>query len=110
IASAAFLQALGLHATHIPYGGGGAMATALGSGEVQFAIIGFTTVQGLIASGRVKPLAVVAPERLKVLPDVPTIAQAGYPKLLEAIPSNWWAFVVKTGTPPEIVARLSELV
>ena len=110
IAGEVFLETLGLRATHMPYRGGGGMATALGSGEVQFAVIGYTTVQSVISSGRVRPLVVIARERLKVLEHVPTVAQAGYPQLLDAILPNWWAFVVKSGTPPAIVAQLSKVV
>ena len=105
-----FLEEVGARSTHVAYRGGGAMATALGAGDIQFAFIGYTTLQGLLAAGKVKALAVVAPERLAVISDVPTVAEAGYPQLNERIPPNWWAFVVKSETPSPVVLQLSKLV
>ncbi|MCK9511981.1 MAG: tripartite tricarboxylate transporter substrate binding protein [Pigmentiphaga sp.] len=108
IAAESLLHTLGLKGMHIPYKGRVAMATAVGSGEVQLAVVAYATLQSVIASGRVRPLAVVSAERLTVLPDVPTVTEAGYPQLMEAIPPNWWSFTVKAGTPEPIVADLAK--
>ena len=110
LAGALFLQAGGAKAVHVPYRGGGAMATALGAGEVQFAVIGYSSVQALLQSGRVRALAVVAPQRLAMLPSVPTVQEAGWGKLLQAIPDNWWMLVVRKDTAPERIAALAAAV
>ncbi|WP_394062356.1 Bug family tripartite tricarboxylate transporter substrate binding protein [Alcaligenes sp. WGS1538] len=110
LAGALFLQAGGAKAVHVPYRGGGALATALGAGEVQFAVIGYSSVQALLQSGRVRALAVVAPQRLAMLPNVPTVQEAGWGKLLQAIPDNWWMLVARKDTPPERIAALSAAV
>lgn len=110
LAGALFLQASGAKAVHVPYRGGGAMATGLGAGEVQFAVIGYSSVQALLQSGRVRALAVVAPQRLAMLPDVPTVQEAGWGKLLTAIPDNWWMLVARKETPPQRLAALSSAV
>ncbi|WP_341667968.1 Bug family tripartite tricarboxylate transporter substrate binding protein [Alcaligenes sp. SDU_A2] len=107
LAAALFLQASGTKAVHVPYRGGSAMATALGAGEVQFALVGYSTVQSMLQSGRVRALAVIAPQRLAMLPTVPTVQEAGWGKLAEAIPDNWWMLVARKETPPERVQALS---
>ncbi len=110
LAGALFLQAGGAKAVHVPYRGGGALATALGAGEVQFAVIGYSSVQALLQSGRVRALAVVAPQRLAMLPNVPTVQEAGWGKLLQAIPDNWWMLVARKDTAPERIAALAAAV
>ena len=110
LAGALFLQASLTKATHVPYRGGGAMVTGLGAGEVQFAVIGYSSVQAMLQSGRVRALAVVAPQRLAVLPDVPTVQEEGWGKLLTVIPDNWWMLVARKETPAERIAILSSAV
>ena len=61
-------------------------------------------VLGHIRSGAIRALAWAAPQRMSILPDVPTAAEAGLPGF-EA--SSWFALVAPAGTPPEIVARLN---
>ena len=105
-----FLEEVGARSTHVAYRGGGAMAIALAAGDIQFAFIGYSTIQGVLAAGKVKALAVVAPERLAVMADVPTVAEAGYAQLNNRIPPNWWAFVVKSETPRDVIVSLSNLI
>ena len=57
------------------------------------------------SGGRIRALAVVANERLKVLPDTPTAKEAGVP---DVILSNWWGLAAPRGTDPSIVKRLSD--
>jgi tripartite-type tricarboxylate transporter receptor subunit TctC len=58
----------------------------------------------LIQTGKLHALAVTGPKRVAVLPDVPTLAEAGYPKLTS---EDWAGMLVKAGTPPPVVARLN---
>ena len=71
-------------AAHVPYKGGGEAALAVLSKEVEFSCLNFPSAVGLIQGQRVRALAVMMPERLKDIPDVPTAREAGYPQL-EAI-------------------------
>ena len=61
-------------------------------------------VVDLIATGKLRALAVTAPERMPALKDVPTIVEQGFPDL---VIQDWVGFAVKSGTPDEIVARLN---
>ena len=61
----------------------------------------------LIATGKLRALAVTAPTRMPALNDVPTVGEAGFPDL---IIQDWFGFLVKTGTPDEIVVRLNEAI
>ena len=69
---------------HVPYKGGGEAALAVLSKEVEFSCLNLPSAVGLIQSKRLRALAVMMPERLKDIPDVPTAREAGYPQL-EAI-------------------------
>jgi tripartite-type tricarboxylate transporter receptor subunit TctC len=71
-------------AIHVPYKGGGEAALAVLSKDVDFSCLNFPSVVGQIQGKRVRALAVLTPERLKDIPDVPTAREAGYPQL-EAI-------------------------
>jgi len=81
------LQAFGAApdaATHVPYKGGGEVALAVLAKEVDFSCLNFPSAVGLIQGKRLRALAVLTPERLKGIPDVPTAREVGYPQL-EAI-------------------------
>jgi tripartite-type tricarboxylate transporter receptor subunit TctC len=94
----------GIDIVHVPYRGTGPMLAALLAGEVQMAIDPSTTVLPHIQSGKVRPLAVVTNERSPKMPDVPTTAEVGYPKLNSPF---WLGVVAPAGTPPEIVNKLN---
>jgi tripartite-type tricarboxylate transporter receptor subunit TctC len=89
---------------HVPYRGTAPLLAALLAGEIQIATDPSTTVLPHIQSGKVRPIAVTMPERTSKLPDVPTTAEAGYPRLGTPF---WLGVVVPTGTPPEIVGKLN---
>ena len=94
----------GIDIVHVPYRGSGPMLAAFLAGEVQMAIDPSTTVLPHIQSGRLRPLAVVTSERSPKLPDVPTTAELGYPKLNSPF---WLGVVAPAGTPPEIITKLN---
>jgi tripartite-type tricarboxylate transporter receptor subunit TctC len=89
---------------HVPYKGGGPMLTALLSGEVT---IGFLTpINALpqIKAGKLRALAVTSRQRLQIVPDLPTMIEAGL-RDFESI--QWFGALAPAGTPKEIVARLN---
>jgi tripartite-type tricarboxylate transporter receptor subunit TctC len=93
----------GVNILHVPFKGGGpAMIDVIGGHtKVMFSSLVQTTPH--IRSGKVRALGTGGLTRNPVLPDVPTIAEAGVPDY-EAV--NWWGIVAPAGTPPEIVAKL----
>ena len=104
LAGALFAVRTGADLTHVPYKGGGPMATALMSGEIQLAFTNPATIIGAIKSGRVRALAYNGPARASLLPDVPTLIESGV-KGMEMIPS-WYGVFGPAKTPEPIVNRL----
>jgi tripartite-type tricarboxylate transporter receptor subunit TctC len=98
-----FALAAGVKLLHVPYKGTGPASLALIGGEVQ---MGFNNVQTLLQNvhaGQLRPLAVAEPQRLAILPDVPTVA--------ETVPgfamAPWVGIIVPARTPADIVNRLA---
>ena len=91
-------------ATHIPYRGAGPASVAVVSGETP---IGCTAVAGVYQfhkQGKVRILAVSSTERLADLPDIPTMAELGYPQIKDY---TWVAVLAPAGTSPEIVNQMN---
>ena len=104
IAGELFKSRAGVNLLHVPYKGAAPIMTAVASGEVQ---IGLPSVAGalpLIKAGRVVPIAVLGAQRTKTLPNVPTIAESGYPGY-DFTP--WYGIAAPAGTPNAIVRGLS---
>ena len=99
-------QLTGIELTHVPYRGApqGAMATL--ANEVQLYPMGFAVVGGHLQAGKLTALAVTASERLPMLPEAPTVVEAGFPDLVS---SNWWAIAAPKGTPEPILRLLNRL-
>jgi tripartite-type tricarboxylate transporter receptor subunit TctC len=91
--------------THVPYKGGGPLMSDAISGHVPLSIASVFVTKPHIDSGRMRPLAVTTSKRAADLPNVPTIAENGYPGF-EA--PAWWAVLAPAKTPPEIVKRMNE--
>ncbi len=89
---------------HIPYRGTAPSVTDLIAGQVDATFTGTPAVLPHIKSGRLRALAVSSAQRLAALPDVPTVAESGYPGF-EA--DQWYGIVAPTGTPAATVARLN---
>ncbi|MDR0578514.1 MAG: tripartite tricarboxylate transporter substrate binding protein [Candidatus Accumulibacter sp.] len=92
---------------HIPYTGGPAAALALGRGDVQVLFAALSNLQPLSRDGKVKLLAVSNAKRSAALPDLPTIAEQGYPGF-DA--TTWNGFLAPAATPKEVVRRLNEAI
>ena len=103
--AAAFAQAAGIEVTHVPFEGGGTAVVALAGGHVDAVPVTPQEVEVQVKAGTAKILAVLAPERLSYLPDVPTAAEYGYDNLVFTI---WRGFGVPLNTPQEVVDRLAE--
>jgi tripartite-type tricarboxylate transporter receptor subunit TctC len=101
----AFNQKMGTDMLHVPYKGAGPAAQAAVTGEVGVTIAAVPAVQGFIKDGRLKALAVGSDKRFAVLPDVPTMAEAGASN--DILIPTYFALLAPAGTPPAIVARLN---
>ena len=88
----------------VPYKGGGPAAQALAANEVQVTRFGIGNFLGLVKGGKVKAIAVSADKRSPLLPEVPTLAEAG----LGGYPGQgWWGLAAPKGTPPAIVNKVN---
>ncbi|HYG44970.1 MAG TPA: tripartite tricarboxylate transporter substrate binding protein [Bordetella sp.] len=102
-----FNDATGSRMLHVPYKGAGAIIAGLYSGEIQAAFLGPPQAAELIKGGKLRGLAVTSPKRMPQLPDLPTIAESGYPGYdfdggIQA------AIYAPAGTPPATIAKLNE--
>ena len=99
-----FARAVGIRMEMIPYAGIPAAMSDLLSGRTQFMSTGVIAALPLIKAGKLKPLAILAPQRHPQLPDVPTIVEEGYPDLTVA---TWFGLLVPAKTPPTAVQRIN---
>lgn len=102
-----FKAATGAFTTHIPYRGGTPLITAVLGNEVQFILDNLVIMLPHIQAGKVRALAVAADQRLPQLPDVPTLAEVGYPQLNL---TSWTGLAAPGGTPEAIVQTLYKAV
>ncbi len=103
IAGEAFDLAAGVKTTHIPYKGSSQAHIDLLSGEVQMMFDTTSSAMAQIKAGKFRPLAVTSTARSAELPNVPTIAEVGYPA---AEMTTWYGLFVTGGTPKAIVDQL----
>ncbi|MGZ5096335.1 MAG: Bug family tripartite tricarboxylate transporter substrate binding protein [Burkholderiales bacterium] len=100
-------SAAGLDIVHVPYNGNGPAGAAVLGGQVQALFGSMPAVLPLAKSGKLRPIAVGTAKRSSALPDVPTVAESGYPGFEVSL---WLGFFAPRGTPIEIINRLhSEL-
>jgi tripartite-type tricarboxylate transporter receptor subunit TctC len=104
LAGELFIRETGAQMTHVPYNAPGTATTNLIAGDIQLMFQLIPGIAGQIKSGKVRAIAVMAPQRSPGLPDVPTTAELGQPKLLS---STWFALLAPKGTAPAIVARMN---
>ena len=99
-----FMKIANLDIVHVPYKGGAGPAVAgMLGGETQVMFVTLSSALGFVAAGRLKPLGISTARRIEALPQVPTMAEAGYP---EMVSSSWQGVFVPVGTPPAIVRKL----
>jgi tripartite-type tricarboxylate transporter receptor subunit TctC len=103
LAGIMFVNLSGIETVHVPYKGGGPMATAVVAGEAQWAISPAAALMGHIKAGRLKPLAISSASRSPLLPELPTIAEAGVPGYEY---TSWNGIFVPKGTPRAIITKL----
>jgi len=96
---------LGIDLVHVPYKGAGPAAQAVVAGEVGVTIASVPAVQGFIKDGRLRAIAVGSDKRFPVLPDVPTMAEAGSDN--DILVPTFFGMAVPAGTPPAIIAKLN---
>lgn len=104
IAIEQFKALAGIELVHVPYKGSGPLTTGLMAGEVQLALLDFSSAQPGLKGGTIVPLAQTAARRLASISDVPTLAESGFPRY---DPSFWIGLAAPRGTSPEVVARLN---
>jgi tripartite-type tricarboxylate transporter receptor subunit TctC len=90
--------------THIPYKGGPLAMVDLISGNLQLMFATVPTAIGLIKGGKVRAMAIANSQRFPLMPELPTVAEAGIPGF---VVNNWCGVFVAAATPAEIVARLN---
>ena len=95
----------GLEWTHVPYKGGGPLMQDAVAGHVPLSVASIFVTKPHIESKRLRPLAVTTSKRSPELPDVPTVAESGYPGF--DAPA-WWGVLASARVPPEIVRRMNE--
>ena len=104
IAGELFKSRAGINLLHVPYKGAAPIMTAVAGGEVQTGIPSVAGAMPLIKAGRVVPLATLGAQRAKALPNLPTIAESGYPGY-DFTP--WYGIAAPAGTPATIVRALN---
>jgi tripartite-type tricarboxylate transporter receptor subunit TctC len=93
------------YALHIPYNGNGPAGTAVIAGQVEILFGSLPAVLPHAKSGRVRALAVGTPKRSPSLPEVPTVAESGYPGFDASL---WLALMAPAGTPAAVIERLNK--
>jgi tripartite-type tricarboxylate transporter receptor subunit TctC len=102
-----FKQAAGIDMIHVPYKGGSGATTDLLGGQVQMMFEQMYSALPNIKAGKIRPLAITSARRSSQLPETPTFAEAGYPKV---VVNNWQGLVAPKGTPRPIVDKLNKMV
>jgi tripartite-type tricarboxylate transporter receptor subunit TctC len=105
LATEMLLHKASLTATHVPYKGSGQVIVDVAAGQVLFATDSPAASLPLIQSGKLRALAVTGPTRLSALPDVPTVAESGFPGFQVLA---WWCLAAPAGTPEAVIKKLSD--
>ena len=105
LAGELFKARTGSYIVHIPYKGTAASLTAVIAGEVHFSFANVPAILGHVRSGRIRALAVLAPQRSSLMPDVPTMKEAGVDDVEVPV---WYALLGPAALPREIVKTLGD--
>ncbi len=98
-----FAKAAGIDLQHIPYKGGSPAITDAIGGQLPLVAVNALEVLPHVKSGKLKVLAVLSPSRSVIYPDVPTIAESGFPGFEASV---WYGFVAPAATPKPIIVKL----
>jgi tripartite-type tricarboxylate transporter receptor subunit TctC len=99
--------AAGVKFLHVPYRGAAPALTDLLAGQVQVVALDVPALIAQIQAGTVVPIGAAADKRNAILPDVPTLAEQGYP---DTDASNWYGLLAPAKTPPAVIAKLNSAV
>jgi tripartite-type tricarboxylate transporter receptor subunit TctC len=99
-----FRSRAGIQIVHVSYKGGGQAVQDLLGGQIQMLVTALPTVEGHLKGGKLRALAFTSARRVPGAPEVPTMAESGYPGL-EIL--SWYGILAPAGTPPEVVRRLN---
>jgi tripartite-type tricarboxylate transporter receptor subunit TctC len=105
LAAELFARSAGVTLQHIPYRGGAQAITDVVGGQVPLLAMNALEVKPHVQSGKLKVLAVLSPERSVIFPDVPTIAESGFPGFEASV---WYALMAPAGTPKPVIAKLHD--
>ncbi len=100
-----FARAAGIDLQHIPYRGGSPAITDVIGGQLPLVAVNALEVLPHVKSGKLKVLAVLSPNRSPIFPEVPTIAESGFPGFEASV---WYGLVAPAATPKPIVQKLHE--
>ena len=104
IATEYFKLQTGTQIQHVPYKGTAPGVTDLVAGQIQMMFTGVPAVMNQVKAGQLRAIAVSSPQRVKALPELPTVAESGYPGF-EA--DQWYGVVAPANTPRDVIAKLN---
>lgn len=100
-----FSRAAGIDLQHVPYRGGSQAITDVIGGQLPLVAVNALEVLPHVKAGKLRVLAVLSPNRSPIYPEVPTIAESGYPGFEASV---WYGFIAPANTPKAIVTRLHD--
>ncbi len=98
------LREAGIQVTHVPYKGGAQALQSLAAGEIDFAITGITAAIPMVRQGRLKGIAYTGLKRSELFPDMPTVAEAGFPGFESG---SWFGWLAPASTPRPVIDRIA---
>jgi len=107
LAQVLLADAAGVQFLHVPYRGAAPMLTDLLGGQVQVVAADLTVLMAQIEAAAVVPIGAAADQRNQMIPELPTLAEQGYPN---TDASNWYALLAPAKTPPVLIKKLNEAV
>lgn len=104
LAAELFKRQAGIDMVHVPFKGGGPTIANLVAGQVSLAFETMLALSPFVKAGRVRALAVASAKRSSVMPELPTIAELGFPSI---VAENWYGVYAPAGTSKAIISRLN---